>query len=80
MYTLSTNEKLGMQVEQVRLAQIRQEIEARRLAADVQERGTLIQSLSSFVTVCKNHLSAKLPEQSTTNHTTTSQMGVFGKQ
>ncbi len=84
MYTLSPNEKLGMQVEQVRLAEIRQEIAARRLAADVQERrfglGTLRRAISTFVTSRNKDLSTKLPEQNTTSHPTASQMGVFGKQ
>lgn len=66
MYTLSPNEKLGMQVEQIRLAEIRQEIEARRLAADVQEPGfgvgTLMRALSTFVAARKAGLFAKLPE------------------
>ena len=37
MYTVSPNENLGMQVEQVRLAEIRQEIEARRVAGEVRD-------------------------------------------
>ena len=67
MYTLFTNEKLGMPVEQLRLAEIRQEIAARRLAADVQGRrfgvGTLVRALSTFVAVYKTRFIAKVSKQ-----------------
>lgn len=45
MYPISTNEKLGMLVEQVRLAEIRQQIEAQRLGDAVQENSFGIKSL-----------------------------------
>ncbi len=83
MNTIFTNEKLGMQVEQVRLAEIRQEIEARRLAADVQEQrfgiGTLLRAFSTFAASRNKALSSKLLEQNSTSHTAPSQMGVFEK-
>jgi len=67
MYTLSPNEKLGMQFEQVRLAEIRQQIEARRLASEVQREhfglGKLIHALSTFATVGKTHFIAKVSTQ-----------------
>ena len=67
MYTLSPNENLGMQIEQVRLAQIRQEIEAGRLATDVQEKHSgvtsLIHAILTHMSSLKFSLSAKLPHQ-----------------
>ena len=58
MYTLVTNEKLGMPVEEVRLAAIRQEIEARRLAGQVQGRRFgirfVIRRVSSLLTALRN--------------------------
>lgn len=67
MYTLSPNEKLGMQVEQLRLAEIRQEIEARRLASEIQGRrfgvSRLIHALTSFVALYKIWLIAKVLKQ-----------------
>jgi hypothetical protein len=40
MYTLFANEKLGMPVEQIRLHEIRHEIESRRLADEVRQART----------------------------------------
>ena len=81
MYTLSPNEKLGMQVEQVRLAEIRQEIEARRLAADVQGRrfgiSTLIHGLSTFAAVQKIRSIAKVLKQLPIRPTAKSQKSSF---
>jgi hypothetical protein len=37
MYSLFSNEKLGMPVEELRLREIRQDIEARRLAGEVRD-------------------------------------------
>ena len=66
MYTLFSNERLGMPVEQVRLAEIRQQIEARRLASEVQGRRfgvrTLIHALSTFV-AARKRLIAQVSKQ-----------------
>jgi hypothetical protein len=59
MYTIFSNEKLGMPVEQQRLEEMRRDIEAGRLASDVQgRRFTLIHALSTFVVARKLHLAA----------------------
>ncbi len=67
MNSLFSNEKLGMPVEKLRLEAIRQEIEARRLASEVQGQqsgvSTLISTLSTFIASCKNHLYTKLPKR-----------------
>lgn len=63
MYTIFTNEKLGMQVEQVRLAEIRQQIEAQRLgdAVDGNRFGikSLIGSVSRFIGVQQSKLATQ---------------------
>ena len=48
MNTLFTNEKLGMPVEAVRLAEIRQQIDAQRLADEVKAAGSDRRSRSSI--------------------------------
>jgi hypothetical protein len=40
MYSLFSNEKLGMSVEQARLGEIRQQIDAQRLADEVKPTGS----------------------------------------
>lgn len=81
MYTIFTNEKLGMQVEQARLAEIRQEIDARRLAGEVQGRrfgvGTLIHALSTFLAVHKIRFIAKVSKQLPTRPIAKSQKSSF---
>ena len=49
MYTIFANEKLGMPVEQVRLAAIRQQIEAQRLGDAVKGNRFGIKSLKHVV-------------------------------
>jgi hypothetical protein len=58
MYTIFSNEKLGMPVEQQRLEEMRRDIAAQRLAGEVQgRRFTLIHALSRVVTARKLRLS-----------------------
>ena len=69
MYTLFANEKLGMPVENVRLEAIRQEIEARRLAGEVQSRQfgikSLIRRVSSVLAARKGDLPVVVSQPTT---------------
>jgi hypothetical protein len=59
MYTIFSNEKLGMPVEQSRVEEMRRDIEAQRLAKDIQgRRFTLIHTLAAFVAARKLPLAA----------------------
>ena len=63
------NEKLGMPVEKVRLEEIRQEIEARRLAGEVQsqrfEIRSLLRKVSSFWAARKADLPTRVTKPTT---------------
>lgn len=69
MYTLNTNPNLGMSVENTRLTEIRQEIDAHRLGDEVQQNRSgiksLMQIISRVVTARKPALPAAVSTQPT---------------
>ena len=65
MYTILSNEKLGMTVENVRLAEIRQEIESQQLGDEVQGNRFGLKSLVQKVSHLVAARNADLPARDT---------------